>query len=375
MSELTQRGASKGERAGFAALGGKGPRAWHVAIPVDGPQMAPAIRRGERGPGSQAELGRGLRREIQTCLVTSDEKTLWNAGPPGGLSQRQPSAAARARGRRCRKQGGKLVPLPTWADSRPLGFPEQLRDASCQLPERPGGRPGSGRCRALRRVPAAFPPSSKCYVGFSEAPFSSLPLSVLCFPSKAAASPLPDDARVSTSGDSPTSCPPPPPDCHTPLTPEAPIHTPLCSSRRWEQHSLLQPLPFLTPHPARRELDLEVRSPDGAMFFSGWALGESNPTLGRAPHLAEAFLFLCLSICALPLLPSHPCCRGGWLSVAQARCCRLLPLWKVICMTLLLQACPTSGLALEGEASLGLKLTWVRVLGTGLRAEAQPITQ
>lgn len=138
---------------------------------------------------------------------------------------------------------------------------------------------------------------------------------------------------------------------------------------------MLQPLPFLTPHPARRELDLGVRSPDRATFFSGWALGESNPTLGRAPHLAEAFLFLCLSICALPLLPSHPCCRGGWLSVAQARCCRLLPLWKVICMTLLLQACPTSGLALEGEASLGLKLTWVRVLGTGLRAEAQPITQ
>lgn len=170
MSELTQRGASKGERAGFAALGGKGPRAWHVAIPVDGPQMAPAIRRGERGPGSQAELGRGLRREIQTCLVNSDEKTLWNTGPPGGghhwpgqgLSQRQPSAAARARGRRCRKPGGKLVPLPTWADSRPLGFPEQLRDASCQLPEGPGGRPGSGRCRALRRVPAALPPSSKC---------------------------------------------------------------------------------------------------------------------------------------------------------------------------------------------------------------------
>lgn len=133
--------------------------------------MAPAIRRGERGPGSQAELGRGLRREIQTCLVNSDEKTLWNTGPPGGghhwpgqgLSQRQPSAAARARGRRCRKPGGKLVPLPTWADSRPLGFPEQLRDASCQLPEGPGGRPGSGRCRALRRVPAALPPSSKCY--------------------------------------------------------------------------------------------------------------------------------------------------------------------------------------------------------------------
>ena len=167
----------------------------------------------------------------------------------------------------------------------------------------------------------------------------------------------------------------PAPDCHTPLTPEAPVHTPLCSSRHWEQDSFLQPLPFLSPHPSRRELDLGVRSPDGATFISGWVLGKSNPTLGRVPHLAEAFLFLCLRICALPLLPSHPCCRGGWLSVAQARCCRLLPLWKVICMTLLLQACPTLGLALEGEVSLGLKLTWVRVLGTGSRAEAQPITQ
>ena len=178
-----------------------------MAVPVDGLQIAPAIRRGERGAGSQAELGQGLRREIQTCLVNSDEEKLWNAGPPWGghrwpgqgLFQRRLSAAARARGGGCRKQGGKLVPLSTWADSRPLGFPEQLRDASCRLPEGPGGRPGSGCCRALRQVPAAFPPSSKCYVGFSEAPFSSLPLPVLCFPSKAAASPLPDDAQVSTS--------------------------------------------------------------------------------------------------------------------------------------------------------------------------------
>lgn len=78
----SRRGTSERQWAGFVALGGKGPRAWLEAHRR--PQLAPALRRGERGAGSQAELGGGLGRENQTCLVNSDEEKVWNAEPQEG---------------------------------------------------------------------------------------------------------------------------------------------------------------------------------------------------------------------------------------------------------------------------------------------------
>lgn len=38
-----------------------GSQAWHVALSADGPQLARAVSRGDKGAASQAELGQGLR--------------------------------------------------------------------------------------------------------------------------------------------------------------------------------------------------------------------------------------------------------------------------------------------------------------------------
>lgn len=124
-----------------------------------------------------------------------------------------------------RKQGGKLDLPPTWAGSRLFGFPEQLRDASCQLPE--GPEPGQDlvAARLSGEFPQLFLPLLNVPLAPPRLPSRPLPS---CFPSEAAASLLSDDAEMSTSRESPTSYPPLPPHCHRPLSLRGPdSHSPL----------------------------------------------------------------------------------------------------------------------------------------------------
>lgn len=51
---------------------------------ADGPQLAPAVRRGEERAESQVELGQGLGSRNETRLVNSDEEKVWNTGPGVG---------------------------------------------------------------------------------------------------------------------------------------------------------------------------------------------------------------------------------------------------------------------------------------------------
>lgn len=74
---------------------------------VDGPQLAPAVRRGEERAESQVELGQGLGRRNETRLVNSDGETVWNTA----WSRRVALAwghcfQAALRSSQSRKQGG-----------------------------------------------------------------------------------------------------------------------------------------------------------------------------------------------------------------------------------------------------------------------------
>lgn len=211
----------------------------------------------------------------------------------GAASEQQPKPEEGEAG--SRKQGGKLVPLPTWADSGPLGFPEQLRDASCQ----PRGRPGPGGCRALRRFPAAYPPSPKRWLPVLPALLvlsASLQGVQRLYPD---ASPIPISWEIRPPYPSPLSATDPS-NSEPPPQPEA-----------WGL------LPLL---PTRRGLGLGVRSLPEPCLPGGGHQEELIPHV--PPHHVScgcSLLPFPWNLCSL--LPSHPGSRGGGLSESQRLAC------------------------------------------------------